>query len=376
MRCSRKSILVGWVLSLIILLGNTIACRCSLPFTEGASVPAKPSTSARPPVASKPTSTPTPTSLPPTRTLTATSPSASNATPTSDITPTNLPHTPSAATTANVTPSSSTVVPNATPTPTPTPSTAAPTISPTANPTSSPIPDQSPAPSPSPTSPPPPLPQPTDTPTAAPSTPTFTPTPQPTCIPATQRSFSVAGWSIANTCILPEDDDFWWVLGEATNETGNNQEQVGVEATFFAASGSTLANDFEDILADVMPAGSTLPFGVLVESSTAPAEYELDISGISCGETPRDDLQVIDSEPTYAGDQALIVGHVHNPGADLSYYADLIATLYNEQGAVVAIGYGSLSAENLGSNQTAPFEAFVEQSCGSIDSYALVVLGF
>ncbi len=177
-------------------------------------------------------------------------------------------------------------------------------------------------------------------------------------------------------CILPDEHDFWWVFGETINETGNSQEEIEVEVTFFASDGSSVAVDFGDILANVMPAEITLPFSILVESPVAPAEYELGIDGIPSETTPRDDFQIISSELTYSEDELLIVGQAHNPGSDLSSYAELTATLYDGQGTVVAVGSGFLSAGELGAGQTASFEAFVEQPHESIDSYVLVILGF
>ncbi len=177
-------------------------------------------------------------------------------------------------------------------------------------------------------------------------------------------------------CILLDQDGLWWVFGEATNETGSSQQDVEIEVTFFATDGSSVAVDFGDVLADVIPAGITIPFNIMIESSIAPAEYEFDIGGVPSETTPRNDLQVVSSELVYAGDELLIVGQAYNPGPDLSFYAELIATLYDEQGAVVAVGSGFLSAGELGAGQTATFEAFVEQPHESIDSHILVILGF
>jgi len=170
----------------------------------------------------------------------------------------------------------------------------------------------------------------------------------------------VAGWRIGNVCIFMEEENFWWVLGEVTNETGSSQEEIEVQVTFFAADGSSVASDFDYVLVDAMPAGATLPVDIVVESAVPPAEYEFDINSTASETTVRDDLQVINTQLTYVGDDLLVIGQAHNPGPDLADYAELITTLYNKQGAVIAVGYEFLNAEELRASEWAPFEILTE----------------
>ena len=182
-------------------------------------------------------------------------------------------------------------------------------------------------------------------------------------------------------CIFMEEENFWRVFGEVTNETGGSQEEIKVEVTFFTADGSSVASDFDYVLVDVMPAGATLPVDIVVESAVPPAEYEFDINSTASEITVRDDLQVINTQLTYAGDDLLVIGQAHNPGPDLAEYAELIATLYNEQGAVVAVGYGFLDAEELEASGSARFEILTEglhylRPVYVPADYVVVVLGF
>ena len=177
-------------------------------------------------------------------------------------------------------------------------------------------------------------------------------------------------------CIFLEEGTSWRIFGQLTNETGLNQEDVLVEAIFFAADGSSTGNDWDYVFVDIMPAGVTLPFDIIVDSSVAPAEYGFDVSGVPGETSPRDDLQVTDPQLMYAGDDLVIVGQAHNPGADLVYYAELIATLYNEQGKVVAVGYELLDADELGASDSAPFEIFTDGLLDLVTDYVVIALGF
>ncbi len=179
-------------------------------------------------------------------------------------------------------------------------------------------------------------------------------------------------------CIFLEEENSenpWRVFGEATNETGGSQEEVEVKVTFFAADGSSVAGDVGYILTDIMPAGTTLPFDIMVESPVAPAEYKFDISSIP-GEITPQDLQVTNTQLTYVEDELVVTGQVHNPEPDLLYYAELIATLYNEQGAVVAVGYEFVSAEKLRVSASAPFTISTVGLFHLATDCVVVALGF
>jgi len=146
--------------------------------------------------------------------------------------------------------------------------------------------------------------------------------------------------------------------------------------TFFAADGSSMAGDVGYILTDIMPGGATLPFDIMVESHVAPAEYKFDISSIPGETTPREDLQVTNTQLTYVEDDLVVTGQVYNPGPDLLDYAELIATLYNEQRAVVAVGYEFVSAEKLSISASAPFTISTVGLFHPATDCVVVALGF
>ncbi|MBU0704579.1 MAG: FxLYD domain-containing protein, partial [Chloroflexi bacterium] len=99
------------------------------------------------------------------------------------------------------------------------------------------------------------------------------------------------------------------------------------------------------------------------------------VDAVPTDREPRIDLEILNHTGT-AGGIYRVTGEVYNPGDPLSAYAEVIATLYNDAGLVVNVGYSFLPAGDLGSGQTAPFEVLVEQPHESIAGYALVVLGF
>lgn len=184
------------------------------------------------------------------------------------------------------------------------------------------------------------------------------------------------GWRVANVCVFLEEETLWRVFGELTNETGSSQEEVQVMVTFFAADDSSLAGDSGYVPVNVIPVGATVPFDIVVESPTVPAEYGFDSSSTPSVATLRDNLQVSNAQLTVAGDEALITGQVYNPGPDLVDYVELIATLYDEQGAVVAMGYELLSPEELGTSESATFEILADGLCPLVTDYVVIAVGF
>lgn len=349
MRSPGSSILIWLVLPLILMSGNAVACRCSSPFSEGASVPVSTPKDARLSIASKPIDTPSPGLSLPTDTYTAlvtASPTPTFIGPTGTPT-TNYNHTPSAN-------------PTGSPTITSAPPTSTPTRTPTPIPTPLPTYNQSPTPALSPTSPPPLIPRPTGTPTAVPATPT------PTLSP---------GWHVINDTSYSDAEGWIHVLGEIVNNTGANQEDVLLTVFFYDELNRQVGEEPAAPIVEVIPQDSKVPFSLETELRVPYERYEITVDAVPTDREPRIDLEVLNHAGT-TGEIYIITGEVYNPGNPLLAYAEVIATLYDDAGLVVNVGYSFLPAGDLGSGQTASFEVLVEQPHESIASYELVVLGF
>jgi len=216
----------------------------------------------------------------------------------------------------------------------------------------------------SPTSPPLPRPQPTDTPTAAPATPT--PTPTPTLAP---------GWHTLNDTSYSDAEGWVHVLGEIVNNTAANQEDVLLTVSFYDELDRQIGGEPTAPIVEVIPQGSKVPFSLETELRAPYERYEITVDAVPTDREPRTDLEVLNHAGT-TGEIYIITGEVYNPGNPLLAYAEVIATLYDDAGLVVNVGYSFLPAGDLGSGQTASFEVLVEQPHGSIAGYELVVLGF
>ena len=165
------------------------------------------------------------------------------------------------------------------------------------------------------------------------------------------------------------------VLGEIVNNTGANQEDILLTISFYDELNRQIGEEPTAPIIEVIPQGSKVPFSLETELRVPYERYEITVDAVPTGREPRIDLEILNHTGT-AGGIYRITGEVYNPGDPLSAYAEVIATLYNDAGLVVNVGYSFLPAGDLGSGQTAPFEVLVEQPHESIAGYALVVLGF
>ncbi len=214
----------------------------------------------------------------------------------------------------------------------------------------------------------------TPTATAAP-TQIPTATPRPVCHPATLRPPN-AGWSVSRVCVRQEDSDFWFVLGEIRNSTGGARSLVEIEATFFDGNGNVLERDVGGIDAEAIPDGARLPFIVQIVSTSPPAQVGFEISEEPADLTPREGFVVSGLQLTSSGSSLFLTGQVTNPGPALTNYAEVMATFYYRDESVVALGYASLSADELGPSATASFEIEAFGLIDLVSDYRVVVYGY
>lgn len=165
------------------------------------------------------------------------------------------------------------------------------------------------------------------------------------------------------------------VLGEIVNNTGANQEDVLLTVFFYDELNRQVGEEPIAPIVEVIPHGGKVPFSLETELRVPYERYEFTVDAVSTDREPRIDLEVLNHTGTTGGIYT-ITGEIYNPGNPLFAYAEVIATLYDDAGLVVNVGYSFIPAGDLGSGQTAPFEVLVEQPHESIAGYELVVLGF
>jgi hypothetical protein len=182
---------------------------------------------------------------------------------------------------------------------------------------------------------------------------------------------------ISRVCLYESEEDFWFVFGELTNQTGSLLSFVEVVVTFLDPNGSLLGEDFNEITVEAMPHGATLPFAIQLDSLGPPAQYRFQVFAEPADVTPRTDLQVSNLQLAPGNNRLLLTGNITNPGEALSDFAEVIATFYNADGAVVAVGYRAIDSLQLGAAQTARFEIIVSGLTELVtDHYTVVAYGY
>ena len=222
--------------------------------------------------------------------------------------------------------------------------------------------------------------------TQAPATPqsSATPTPTPTatatvtsvCYPATQRTPASTAWSMSRVCMREFGMGNWEVYGELTNNTGGDKIVEDLVVTFFNAQSTPTVSDSLALLIDEWPNGAKAPFVGFVSSNTPPAQYSFDIADSPADQPIRRDLVILNKQMIPSGSHIIVTGQIQNPGADLAVYAEIVATFYDQNGAVVAYGYATIEADNIRSQQTAAFEITAAGIESAIRSFELLALGY
>jgi hypothetical protein len=174
-----------------------------------------------------------------------------------------------------------------------------------------------------------------------------------------------------------EAESVWFILGELTNNTGQDQMYIDLYASFYDGNGGEIVTDPDPtpLLALVLPDGVTASFSIFLDSPAAPAAYSISIvSDLAVLDTRQDldwdgELMLTDNE------EAFVSGSITNRGSVLpDGVAEVLVTCYDRDGAVVAVGAEILTVV-MSSSQTASFSIFVDGIIPAIDSFDVLVLG-
>jgi hypothetical protein len=168
--------------------------------------------------------------------------------------------------------------------------------------------------------------------------------------------------------------DILHILGEIENG-GDEDQIVAVGAALYDREGVILDRIPGLTAAEVVPVDGRSPFEILVERPAGYADFRVIVEGFPSERNPRTDLQISDLDDQ-AGPRFRIRGRVLNPGRALTEYAQAIATVYDGQNRVIAIGMQFIQSEDLGQNASVPFEIIIDQDLPNADRYAVSALGF
>ncbi|HZG68692.1 MAG TPA: FxLYD domain-containing protein [Herpetosiphonaceae bacterium] len=188
--------------------------------------------------------------------------------------------------------------------------------------------------------------------------PTNTPvpmTPVPTSAPSEVKILSSSSYV--------DSEGYLWIVGEVQNDTSQNVEFVEIVASLF--DGDTLLvteSTYTDLR--ILRPGQRAPFSVLV--ATPPSGYDrytLQVDWDTTTDQPPDGITIL-SHRSRAGSSPgsrLLEGEVRNDSGGPLESVEIVATMYNSAGIVVAVESGLTSSDPLAARQTSPFEIVVNQ---------------
>lgn len=154
-----------------------------------------------------------------------------------------------------------------------------------------------------------------------------------------------------------------WILGEVSNPTDQPVENVQVRVALLDTAGRELAVRTPFVAVDVIPAGQRAPFGVLFdEIPAAPADFQAYV--IRADQSYNHDaryaqLQTSEVSTVPEGSQQRISGKVSNTGTSNAVGANVVVTLYDEQGRVTGFRQFSLPDDQLIAGGAATFDVLV-----------------
>ncbi|MEM2902770.1 MAG: FxLYD domain-containing protein [Candidatus Bathyarchaeia archaeon] len=165
------------------------------------------------------------------------------------------------------------------------------------------------------------------------------------------------------------------IVGEVENKGAFSLSSFKVTATFFDASGVTLDQDFAYLMLDILPPGYKAPFHIMYtkpQKAAKIASYALTLNYTQTSKLPPVKLQ-FESQESFVDEAGWmrIRGLVKNMGEE-TRFVKIIATCYNESGAVVNVDYSYTDPRDLSPGQTASFEITIPYRANLIKSFALL----
>lgn len=209
--------------------------------------------------------------------------------------------------------------------------------------------------------------------------PTRGPTPaRPYAPPPTATRTTSANWSFVSTRFV-QDRRNAVAYGNIINNTGASQEIIYVTGLFYDNQGRTiagLANTDDYLPLNVVPPGGTMPFELTVYTIRSVEDFELNVAFQISAETPRQDFELLDLEPsTGAGDYCLR-GRLQNAGAQITDYLVVVAVLYNDDDEVINFGrYEAPSPEDVLGDEVMDFEICSDSFSQNVARYEVSAWG-
>ena len=195
------------------------------------------------------------------------------------------------------------------------------------------------------------LPNPTVTPLA-----TATPTPTPTASPAP------GGIPVLSSSTYTTGTGSRYIVGEVRNDNAHNVEFVKITARFLDAAGNLLGSEFAYTRLDILTPGQRSPFAV---TSLNPPDryhhYALEVEASATQRQPLAGLTIVnpDDQPVGPSGSRSISGQVRNDSGGAVEALQIVATVYDQSGTVVATDVVNAQRPQLAAGATSQFTIIV-----------------
>jgi hypothetical protein len=189
---------------------------------------------------------------------------------------------------------------------------------------------------------------------------TAVPIPTNTPVPTTPVPSEVR---ILSSSSYVDSDGFLRIVGEVQNGTSQNVESVEIAASLFDGDTLLLTEVPYTALRIVRP-GQRAPFSVLVVPPPAGYDrYTLQVDWGTTPDQPPDGITILSHRIRAASSPGSrsIEGEVRNDSRGPLESVEIVATMYNSAGTVVAVGSGLASSDSLAAGQMSRFEIEVNQ---------------
>jgi hypothetical protein len=199
--------------------------------------------------------------------------------------------------------------------------------------------------------------------------------------PGAEAGTTVEGLDVVNSNHFTSESGSLYFVGEVRNSTDQTYQEVEVTVHLLDAAGTVLAEETWGAKTSLLQPNGTAPVVVIfsrppaewtdlrTEVSANPADFYLDYVYSDL------ELQQVVSDTTNFGDYRLS-GAVLNTGEANTRFVEVIGTLYDPEGKVLAVESTVLAQEILEPGGTAAFElVFYSKADGEVGRHELVVQG-
>ena len=151
------------------------------------------------------------------------------------------------------------------------------------------------------------------------------------------------------------------IVGEVENLGSIDTRYVKITATCYDSNDTVVDTDFTYTRLDVVPANRRAPFEITIDPAVAGKVRTFRLTGTfhnASQSLPRT-LVLLSNSSYMDGGYLNIVGEVKNNGTQISHYAKVVITCYDNGGKVVAVDYAFTDPHDLVVGARAPFKGIV-----------------